>query len=82
VGRSISSTPGLDLTSHKYAQWIKTYAGDGFFNSVKKVLGILENLAKKCTEEQLKAMERHVERGCKLEWMFWDAAYKKEAWPL
>ena len=38
--------------------------------------------AARCTPGQRAAMRERFLAACRMEWMFWDACYSLEAWPL
>jgi len=67
---------------NKYQSWIDTYGGDDFAKSVKLAIDICDELAKSCTDEQQKAMTESFIICSKLEWLFWDSAYKMEKWAV
>jgi len=65
-----------------YQRWIDTYAGDEFAKVVAEVLTVADASAGELTpagRERAKALFR---RGGELEWQFWDAAWRQQAWPL
>ena len=43
---------------------------------------ITNRFAQNASDERLKEMELAFEKTSKLEWMFWDSAYKKEEWKI
>ncbi len=63
-----------------YQAWIDTYGGEEFATEVKKAIDICDAVAdgSALQEEMTKAFRYAV----KMEWMFWDSAYKMEDWPL
>ncbi|WP_281615257.1 thiaminase II [Flammeovirga sp. SubArs3] len=65
-----------------YQDWINTYGGEEFANSVKKAIDITNKLASKASPERIEKMNEAFEKASKLEWMFWDSAYKQEAWKV
>jgi len=65
-----------------YQDWIDTYGGEGFEKSVKTAISICDELADKCTKEQKKAMTDAYIMCSKMEWMFWDSAWKLEEWKI
>lgn len=65
-----------------YQNWIDTYGGEAFANSVKNALEITNKYAENASLECIQNMNVAFEKAAKLEWMFWDSAYKKEAWKL
>lgn len=67
---------------NKYQSWINTYGGDDFAKSVEEAMQICDELAEKCTSEQRKAMTDAYVMCTKMEWMFWDSAWKLEQWSV
>ena len=65
-----------------YQRWIDTYAGDDFATVVDELHRIIDATAPGLSASQLEAMHRHHRQGVRFEWMFWDAAWRKEAWPI
>lgn len=63
-----------------YAQWINTYAGEEFATSVGEAILMADALAKNVSTEQQEKMFNAFEFATKLEWMFWDSAYKRSTW--
>jgi len=68
--------------SNKYQDWIDTYAGEEFATSVAKAIEITNKYASTASPETLALMEEVFIKTSKLEWMFWDSAYKQEKWAL
>ncbi len=66
--------------NNPYQQWIDTYAGEEFAILVEKALHIANALARKCTHTQQTQMLEAYEKGCYLEWKFWDSAWHLEEW--
>ncbi|MFB0905182.1 MAG: thiaminase II [Nonlabens sp.] len=65
-----------------YQDWINTYGGEDFENSVNKAVEITNRHAQTASDEKLKNMELAFAKASKLEWMFWDSAYNKEKWKI
>lgn len=65
-----------------YQDWIDTYGGDGFEKSVKSAITICDELAAQCTPEQQQAMTAAYLMCSKMEWIFWDSAWRLEQWPV
>lgn len=68
--------------NNPYQAWIDTYAGDEFADSVKRVIAITDRLAEGALDTTRRAMTRAFMRCTQFEWMFWDAAYRQERWPV
>ncbi|MBK5721168.1 thiaminase II [Dysgonomonas sp. Marseille-P4677] len=65
-----------------YQTWIDAYGGDDFEKSVNMAISICDQLADKCTEEQRQAMTDAYVMCSKMEWLFWDSAFRLEKWPV
>lgn len=65
-----------------YQAWIDTYAGEEFATSVAKAIEITNKYAATASKENLKLMEEVFLKTSKMEWMFWDSAYKEEKWAI
>ncbi len=63
-----------------YQEWINTYGGEEFEDSVNLAISICDEYAAKCTPEQREAMTRSFVMCSKMEWLFWDSAYREEQW--
>ena len=65
-----------------FARWIQTYGGEEFSAVVRPVLELADRLgAEAAPAERDRMGERHA-MASRYEWMFWDAAYRLEGWPL
>lgn len=65
-----------------YQNWIDTYGGTGFEESVTIAISICDELAAKCTDEQRQAMTDAFVMCSRLEWQFWDSAWRLEKWAV
>lgn len=79
VGSEIAATVG-DVTTHPYGKWIATYSDESFAASVDTAKCIADRVAKDQPEKVARMVELFV-RASEYEWMFWDAAWRKERWP-
>lgn len=68
--------------NNAYQAWIDTYAGEAFAESVAKAIEITNRYAETASVESLQLMEEVFIKTSKLEYMFWDSAYKEEKWVL
>ncbi len=68
--------------NNPYQNWINTYSGEEFGVTVKKAIQICDEAAAACTADQREAMNHAFLTACKLEWMFWDSAWRLEQWPV
>ena len=65
-----------------YQKWINTYAGESFANSVQKALNTCDRLAEQASESTRKQMTEAYVMASRLEYVFWDSAYKLEKWEV
>lgn len=68
--------------NNPYQDWINTYAGDEFSILVDKAIAICDDVAASCSAQQREGMTEAFIKASKLEWMFWDSAYRMESWPI
>jgi len=80
VGKFILANQNKD--NNPFQAWIDTYVGEEFEKSVAKAVRICDELAEKCTQEQQDAMTEAFVTCSKMEWMFWDSAYRLEQWGI
>jgi thiaminase/transcriptional activator TenA len=81
VGKQIVGRAAGRLEGNPYARWIETYSGAQFDASVTRAIEIVEDLASGAPHEVLLAMRGAYEQSARMEWMFWDSAYRLEQWP-
>lgn len=79
VGRQIhaSAAPG-----NPYQAWIDTYAGEEFHAIVAAVRDTVDAVAAGVDATTLEQMHQAYAMATRLEWMFWDSAWRLEQWPL
>ncbi|GAB5468209.1 MAG: thiaminase II [Rhodospirillales bacterium] len=65
-----------------YQAWIDTYAGEAFGAAVERQIAIADRLAADAPSRTVAAMHKAFARCTRLEWMFWDSAYRMEGWPI
>jgi thiaminase/transcriptional activator TenA len=61
---------------------IDAYAGEEFGASVEKALGICNQLAEQASPLVRQKMREAYITASKLEYVFWDSAYRMEEWPV
>jgi thiaminase/transcriptional activator TenA len=66
----------------RYQRWIDTYAGEAFAETVAQVLAVADRVGDGLGAEDERRAGRHFATTARYEWMFWDAAWRQEAWPL
>jgi len=65
-----------------YARWIATYGGEEFQAVVDAVLDVTDRVGAAASPRELALMREHVTVTSRYEWMFWDAAWRRETWPV
>ncbi|MBO9613995.1 MAG: TenA family protein [Dyadobacter sp.] len=65
-----------------YQNWINAYAGEDFAHSVQKALDICDRLAEHASEPTRKKMIEAYVTASRLEYVFWDSAYRLESWEV
>ena len=81
VGNEIYRRAEGRLAGNPYARWIETYSGIEYDAAVQRAIEITDAVAAGATEADRAAMTHAFELSSRLEWMFWDSAYRLEAWP-
>ena len=78
VGRDIHarSAPG-----NPYRSWVDTYASEEFHAAVRGVCATVDRLADGATQATRAAMHAAYRDAARLEWLFWDSAYRLAEWP-
>jgi thiaminase/transcriptional activator TenA len=68
--------------NNPYCDWITNYAGEDFSQTVQKAIDVCDEVSTECTHQQRLAMTQAFNTSVKLEWMFWDSAWRQEQWPV
>lgn len=77
VGRAILA----EAQPHNpYQSWIDTYAGEEFHALVADVRASIDALAAQADARTLAEMHQAYTDAARLEWMFWDSAYRLGEW--
>ncbi len=61
--------------------WIETYADEGFGDIVRRVMAITDAAAEAVSGREREAMAEAYRTAVRYEWLFWDAAWRREDWP-
>jgi thiaminase/transcriptional activator TenA len=64
-----------------YARFIATYGGEDFARFANEVLTLTDRLGADMTARARDQMRDRFVTAARYEWMFWDAAYRREEWP-
>lgn len=65
-----------------YARWIAMYGGEEFAAQVDAVLAVTDRVGAQASEAELARMRHHFTITSRYEWMFWDAGWRRETWPV
>ena len=65
-----------------YARWIAAYGEEGFQAVVRRVLDLADRIGPELSEAERARAVRHFAQTARYEWMFWDAAWRGESWPV
>ncbi len=65
-----------------YARWIAMYGSEEFQAVVDSVLALTDRVGETVSDAERALMRQHFRRTSTYEWMFWDAGYRQESWPL
>ena len=65
-----------------YARWIAMYGGEEFQTVVDAVLELTDRLGASVSDREWTLMREHVTTTTRYEWMFWDAGWRRETWPV
>ncbi|PCE62888.1 thiaminase II [Sediminicola luteus] len=68
--------------NNPFQDWINTYGGEAFAESVAQAVRITNTHAQTAPEAELAQMEAAFIKASQLEWLFWDSAYRQEKWPV
>ncbi len=69
-----------NIETNPYRKWIETYADKQFAEATRQAIIICDQLAFALTPKQRELMTEAFIIGTKMEFLFWDSAYKKEQW--
>ena len=79
VGKELQ---GRGSPDPRYQQWIGTYGGEQFGETVRGVLDIADRLGPGLAPAERTLVRRHFRTTSRYEWMFWDMGYRKQGWPV
>ena len=73
---------GMGSPDPRYQAWIDTYGGEAFAAVVDEVLAVADGLGASLAPGERERAARHFRTTSRYEWMFWDAAWRRETWPV
>ncbi|MUT65731.1 thiaminase II [Paenibacillus sp. NEAU-GSW1] len=81
IGAAFAEVPGA-LDHPLYRDWILMYSSEEFNELTEWCIGLMNRLAEGMAEAELVKLEHHFLMASKLEYLFWDMAYRQEGWPV
>ncbi|RPI28286.1 MAG: thiaminase II [Acidobacteria bacterium] len=78
VGKELKKKGSSDPV---YQKWIDAYSAEGYGESVKAVLAIMDEVARQAGPAERQKMKENFRLTSRYEWMFWDSAYHLRKWP-
>ena len=79
VGEALAAAGSPDP---RYQAWIDTYGGAEFAVIVDEVLELVDRVGATLGPHERARARAHLLMTARYEWMFWDAAHRREQWPL
>ena len=73
---------GLPAEQPLYSRWIEMYNSQEFAELADWLRSFIDRVALESGEQELKRMEEAFLVSSQYEYMFWDAAYQMEEWPI
>lgn len=65
-----------------YREWIEIYASETFWRPVREQIRLVDSIGAKASPGEKKQMAGHFMLSSRYELMFWEQAYRLEAWPV
>lgn len=81
IGTAFAKVPGA-LDHPLFKEWILMYGSEEFGALTDWCIGLMDRLAEGLPERELIRLEEHFVTTSKLEYLFWDMAYRQEEWPV
>jgi thiaminase (transcriptional activator TenA) len=81
VGDELVKRASAGLAGNPYAKWIETYSSEEFSTSVDKAIRLVDNAAAEANDVERAEMAQAFDYASRMEWTFWDAAWRLETWP-
>jgi thiaminase/transcriptional activator TenA len=81
IGAAFVKFPGA-LDHPLYREWILMYGSEEFGELTDWCIRLMDRLAEDQPERELALLEERFVVASKLEYLFWDMAYRQEEWPV
>jgi thiaminase (transcriptional activator TenA) len=69
-------------TDSRYQRWIDSYGGEAYAATVAEVLALTDRVGPTLTADEEVVARAHFTQTAQYEWMFFDAGYRREEWPI
>ena len=66
----------------RFQAWIDSYGGEEFASTVAEVLALADTTGRTLSANEERGARAHFVTIARYEWMFFDAAYRLETWPV
>jgi thiaminase/transcriptional activator TenA len=80
IGKRLAEIEGA-LEHEWYGEWVKTYSSPEFGELAQWLIGMMDQLAEGKSEQELARFEEHFLTTSRMEYLFWEMAYREELWP-
>ncbi|RMH37922.1 MAG: thiaminase II [Nitrospirae bacterium] len=81
IGRHLLRN-GPVAESHPYRDWLQMYASPDFAEVAEWLRNLLDGCAGSASAHELARIEDAFLISARYEWMFWEMAWREEAWPV
>lgn len=81
VGTRLKDGVG-DLSGHPYGDWIGTYGDPAFAEATEQARNLVDRAAADAGTATRQRMREAFTTATRYEWLFWDAAWRREGWPV
>lgn len=82
LGQALERELGPVPDGHPYAAWLRTYANPAFDDYMANLLERLERFAAASDAAARERAKAAFVASARYEWMFWEQAWREEAWPV
>ena len=82
LGQHLHEQLGEIPEDHPYADWLRTYADEGFITYTNSLLECLQRFADAHDEAACARAAGAFALSARYEWMFWQQAWEEQTWPV
>ena len=82
LGQHLHAVHGPFDDAHPYADWLRTYADEGFVEYTNALLERLQRFAERQDATTYPAAVEAFVTSARYEWMFWQQAWDEQGWPV